>query len=288
LLEFTDKYSLITNNIQTISDQEILVTGGAYYINMTSNGKQLKISEGIGISVEFPKLSDDEMALFLGERDSLGQVNWIPTQQKLSTKNIENPQEPVEPKSEVVIISSIEYIFIERVAGEVLYEDEVISAPKVFKRDEVSEDEYQEYLKELEFYNKRLEENNNLKKTYQAIEILNFGWINCDRFYTNPNPKTNIELTIDNDSINNARFFAIFDDINSILTEHYWINKQVKTQFRNIPVDMNIKIIGLSVRNSIPLWFITDTKTILNQSINVEFEETTHNQIEEYLKLYAN
>ena len=86
LLEMTDNSSLVLNNAQTISNGQILVTGGAYYLNMTSDGKQLKMKQGTGLAVEFPKLTEDEMGIFLGERDSLDQINWIPTEDSFKPK----------------------------------------------------------------------------------------------------------------------------------------------------------------------------------------------------------
>jgi hypothetical protein len=287
LLEFTDKYSLITNSIQTISNQEILVTGGAYYINMTSNTKQLKISENKGLKVEFPRLSDDEMALFLGERDTFGQVNWTPTQQSFLPKDTEEPKKTIEPKleKEKTAICAIENIPRPDDLDNLI--DTIYSAPRQVKKDEVSEDEYQKNLKELEVYKKRLQDIENLKKTYQAIEILYFGWLNCDRFYKNPNPRTNIELTFNKDSVISARFFLVFKDINSILTEYYWINKKENIQFSNIPIAMDVLIIGLTVRDTIPYWFKSEISTTLNQTVNVDFILTTQTQIQEYLRQYS-
>lgn len=76
LLEMTQNSDLIENNAQTISNKKILETAGAYFINMTSDGKQLKIKGKQGIEIDIPKIKDPEMQLFTGSRDSLNQMNW--------------------------------------------------------------------------------------------------------------------------------------------------------------------------------------------------------------------
>ena len=46
------------------------------------------MKQGKGLEVEFPKLTDDEMGFFLGERDSLGQMNWIQAEQNFKSKDL--------------------------------------------------------------------------------------------------------------------------------------------------------------------------------------------------------
>ena len=45
LLEMTDNSNMLLNNTQTVSNGQILVTGGAYHLNMTSDEKQLKMKQ---------------------------------------------------------------------------------------------------------------------------------------------------------------------------------------------------------------------------------------------------
>lgn len=76
LKELTNQGQLLRTNAQTVSDGKLLVSGGAYFINLTSDGEQLKLQAGKNLAVRFPKLSDKEMALFYGQKNDLGQLNW--------------------------------------------------------------------------------------------------------------------------------------------------------------------------------------------------------------------
>jgi len=93
LLELTNQVEFIKARIQTVSDGNIIISGGAYYINMTSNNKQLKLREGKSLKTQFPKIVDEDMILFYGNRDSLGIMNWKKAEVPLLTKKGEDAQD---------------------------------------------------------------------------------------------------------------------------------------------------------------------------------------------------
>ncbi|MEY4928019.1 MAG: hypothetical protein RI894_2455 [Bacteroidota bacterium] len=56
-----------------------------------------------------------------------------------------------------------------------------------------------------------------LSKTYtNAMEASRFGWINCDRFYTDNSPKTQLRIHDESDP-SKVKMFAVFKDIKSIM-----------------------------------------------------------------------
>lgn len=238
LLEMTDYLSMLLNNTQTVSNGQILVTGGAYYINMTSNGKQLKMKRGKGLEIEFPKLTDDEMGLFLGERDSLGQINWKENEQKFESSDTDKTRN--------------------------------ISIPMPTGYPSVTDTLAHNSMTEKE------------RETYKAVEIMNFGWINCDRFLNDPTPKRNIELIVTNDTISGARFYAVFEDINSIMTEYYY--RDYRPAFKNIPEGRQLKIFALSVIDDKPYFFETSVNTSIDKQVQVTFSESTHADIKKKIK----
>jgi hypothetical protein len=93
LIEMIDYSSLILNNAQTVSNGEILTTGGSYYINMTSAGKQLKIKAGDKLEIDFPKITESKMELFYGEKSDSGNLNSVRTKERLRNKRIIKPQQ---------------------------------------------------------------------------------------------------------------------------------------------------------------------------------------------------
>lgn len=278
LLEMTNNASMLLNNAQTISNGQMLVTGGAYYLNMTSDGKQLKIKQGIGLEVEFPKLTEDEMGLFLGERDSLGQINWISTSANFETKDIPDAKKPEKPIKKEDLVTEL-------VPGEFgYYLSDSVPAPKKVNKEDVSEEEYKKYLKKVKEYEVLKKEIEYQRQTYQAVKLMNFGWINCDRFYNNPSPKTDILLIVNNDSLQGARFFAIFKDIRSVMTEYYYKGRKETASFRNIPEGKELTIIALSAKDETPYIFETTINTETDKQVQIEFMATTQADVKERMK----
>lgn len=364
LLEMTRNSSMILNNVQTVSNGQILVTGGAYYLNMTSDGKQLKIKKGKGLNVEFPQLTEDEMGLFLGERDSLGQINWSKTNKKFESKEISDSlilksnlvdipdttdfKKPTKPlklnnQDNRVLKLALEDTLLEpelqqfnnvkfRVNDDSEYdpndadntwykvsisksevEGEYIltfmgvtqEGKKIIKEYEVTpalegvdyksalklyDKKYEEYLKQkikreeeiqkmIEEAKKRQAENELKYETYAAIELMDFGWINCDRFLNDPGPYKNIDIIVNNDSLSGARIYAVFNDIKSIMTADYYKGQNTKIAFNDLPANRNVSIIALAAQNGIPYIFETKINTIKNQKVEVNFIASTQEEI---------
>lgn len=372
LLELTDNSTMLLNNTQTTSNGQILETGGAYYINMTSNGKQLKMKKGQGIEVEFPKLTEDEMALFLGERDSLGQMNWIQASEKFESypsedtlileniftedsvsfkqKELIEPTKPLEVNDQDDRILTLTFddlsmapelqqynnvsfrvnddcnynpndadnfwykvsISKSEVDGEyvIAFEGARKGGEKIIRKYEVTpvlegtdyetalklyEEKFNEYekrkaereaeiQKELERIRKEQENIQLQNETYKAIQLMNFGWINCDRFLNDQNPSTDIEILVNNDSLLGARIYAVFNDIKSIATEYYYKDSKESPAFRNIPSDRSLTIIALSAQNGTPYIFESTINTKTEQQVQVNFVASTQEEIKDKLK----
>ncbi|MFM2360859.1 MAG: hypothetical protein RLY16_2852 [Bacteroidota bacterium] len=87
IVELNNQEDFLRCNAATVSDGKLLVSGGSYYIGMQSNGQELRIKKGKHLKVEFPKIQKEEMALFIGERTSQGDMNW-----KFTTEPLMNTQ----------------------------------------------------------------------------------------------------------------------------------------------------------------------------------------------------
>jgi hypothetical protein len=236
LKELTNSSQLLKSNAATMSDGKLLISGGAYYINMTSDGRQLKIKDNSSLDVEFPKLSDDEMSLFTGQRDSLGQMNW-----KSTSETLTKPKEEKKKASSVAITDTTS--------------SEIGSLISYLKGDP-SKDEKRE-----------MEINS---KVYKAMKIKSFGWVNCDRFIEVIN-KTDIEIIVNaKDSITSANMYLVFNDINSVMQACYYSykNNVFNTGFRNIPIGRTVRLIAYTVKNDKVLSYMADLKVKSKETIN--------------------
>lgn len=135
----------------------------------------------------------------------------------------------------------------------------------------------------MALYNEKIKMIKLQRKTYEAIKVLNFGWINCDRFYKNNSPKVRIDLLVSDTTVSSAKFFAIFKEIKSVMNGYFSRTNNSKAVFRDIPINSNQRIIGIAFKGETPYWFEKDISAG-KDVINVDFIESTQKDIEEKIK----
>ena len=231
LKELLNQSQLLKSNAQTVSDGKVLVSGGAYYINMTSNEQKLKLKDGKTLNVEFPKLSDNEMALFYGEKDSLGIINWQPTEIefKINKTNVEFA------KAKIALPT----------------------APMPYRANQNLEDTLEEFKESLSHEEKikvsRVIKGNSeiALQVYETVQLKQLGWINCDRFLEIKDV-TNLKFEFNpKDSTIVASVYLVFKDINSVMENSYFSlnGKTFENSFEGIPLGAKVKLIAFSGKN---------------------------------------
>lgn len=253
LKELTSTRDLFFSNAQTVSNDKILVSGGAYFIKITSDNETVKIKTGKTLMAEFPKLQDENMSIFYGQRDSASNINWTNTGNDLKKK----------------------YKTIEQGQAQ---------QPKKDKYDET--DEMFDYLDGVEgpHINEKTKKNLILEeKVYEAFDIEKLGWINVDRFLKFEN-KTNLKIEFDiNGPLKFAKVYIVFEDINSVITEQYSIKHETET-ISNLPVGQKIKFIILTVENEKILAHVSDEVISNNHKIKVNLKETNLETVKNFIK----
>lgn len=242
LKELTNQKELLKSNAQTISNGKILVSGGAYFINMKSNGKQLKLKNNKYLKVDFPKLTENEMFLFYGKKDSLEIMNWENTKTKFTSSKL---------VKEIVSDNLTEY------------PEEEISETKPLTKEERKT-------------NRVIIKNSKLNdRIYNSIWLNNFGWINCDKFYQ-IDKKTKIEYEFtEKKNLICSNVYLVFRDINSVVHNIYFNkNKNYKQEFDNIPLGLNVELIAVSVINNKIFVYKSEFITGKNLKETIDLKET--------------
>jgi len=80
--EYTGKLDMLKVNAQTASNGQLLVSGGSYYLELSSNNIPLQLREGRAIDAYFPGMNQPGMELFYGAKDDKGNMNWIKTAER--------------------------------------------------------------------------------------------------------------------------------------------------------------------------------------------------------------
>ena len=260
LKELTNQQKLLRANSQTVSDGQLLVSGGAYYINAISEGKKVKLKEGKTYFVEFSQLSKDEMTLYYGQRDSSNKMNWKQAEQRfeISKSKMDSPKE-----YEAVIVN-----------GRGKFSDTSRVAMKNISKEEKAKMEKEEKI-------------NN--KVYNPVVINKFGWINCDRLFKPDSPRTNIQFAITNNAeeVNYVNVYLIFQDIKSVMQNSYYFeeDKIEQDQFRNIPAGMTIKFLAVCYQHEKILAVLTDTmQAKTNQNVKLTLQAMNESDFDKLLK----
>ena len=106
-----------------------------------------------------------------------------------------------------------------------------------------------------------------------AMSISSLGWINCDRFYGMPRMQgRRIALVESND----ATFYLVFHDIRSMLGAEKQGNLH---EFKNIPVNQKVTVVGLQVIDNRSYLFTKELLTTENFKIAPVFKKSSITEI---------
>lgn len=125
--------------------------------------------------------------------------------------------------------------------------------------------------------------------SYYEFSLPNFGWINCDYFYSNPNPKTTLTAspvyTGVTPSIKEQKAYLVFDNINSVIGLPFVlaINKH-RSYLSSMPIGLSGKLIIISVGMDDTIYFGYTNFTVSNDlHINVAVAAADQATIDAFL-----
>jgi hypothetical protein len=136
---------------------------------------------------------------------------------------------------------------VNKAAAEKDAKEKAIEAARVaeeLKQRKIAEKAMEEYYKTLSEFEKSIIKSNKI-----AFESKKMGWINCDRFYSDPRQKINLQITnIGNDFID-YKVQLIYTSINSM----FLISSNLIAN--NVPVDENINIVFIGHKKEGGIYF---------------------------------
>lgn len=194
-VELTEFYSVLdfySTNLTTVSNGEVIESGGMVLLKATAAGQPLKIREGEYLDIDFPEVTASGYQTFYGDSLADGSMNWIPEQQKVVDKSIED--KPLNTASDLVMVNwkykkgENEYLLYDRVTKEYMADSTSI-ATYMKKQKEAVENPQQTIPMKV----KVIEKSSGYQKEPLYIKLRSFrlGFINCDRFLrpqpANPN-----------------------------------------------------------------------------------------------------
>ncbi|MBK9485177.1 MAG: hypothetical protein IPO01_08150 [Chitinophagaceae bacterium] len=203
------------------------------------------------------------MALFYGQRNDLGQMNW---QKATVTFKVTKP--------EVNTTTTWDTSYI-------VWDDEKKS--DIEKIMDYVDSGYNPTPEEKERSIKQRKNYAVSQKVYDKIGISKLGWINCDRFLDVDNT-TELYATFNpQDSVKNANVYLVFKDINSVIQAYYYSDKS--PQFENIPIGYKARLIAYTVKDEKVFAYSTGLTITKGQKLTLNLKEIND---KDFKKLISN
>tara|TARA_B110000967_G_scaffold38236_2_gene37803 strand:+ start:1952 stop:3256 length:1305 start_codon:yes stop_codon:yes gene_type:complete len=216
LKEFYSLADLMINDLSTVSDGEMIQTGGSIYLEAREHQteKKVTINPNLGLDIAFTGGREDpKMEVFIKDPHS-AKMNWIrPRKTEVTmTKSWSMTETILDPET-----------------------NEVISS-KTYN----SKKEWEDHL------NKKAEEKKTAdiviakkKANYEKLKVYDMGYINCDRFPDEP--KIQFMVAADDNIV--AEYFVVFDNVRGVLKGETRGNS---VDFGTIPSDKAARLIAVS------------------------------------------
>jgi hypothetical protein len=304
LIELTTTVELLRSNVQTVSNGKWLTSGGSFKINLYEGNTPLSLKNGKTISAVFPKIRDEKMQLFYGERNEFGAMNWEPEPQFFEeelfygiletheiTLDLDRRNSKFRPYFiEDTFIDSLGYstmgiirqIFVDRGVDSVSINQNtikgynLIAPPEYFDYD-LTIDELNDSLRtDSTFFN-----NSELlyANVYKSIEINKLGWINIDTFYPHNEKRASCEITIDT-SIDYIILYVVDRSNNTVVNIFPNNNKYII----DLPKNIGFDIIAIGSKGKS---FFSSRKTVQVQGdevLELKMEKVNENDITDIFK----
>lgn len=194
-IELKEYYALgdyIKSSLPTVSNGQMLQTGGSIYLNATENDaskKTVGINQQLGIQADFTLgKNDTNMQIFIKDPGSK-EHNWILPGRKISKTSYEITETVLDTEGKII-------------------------SEETFH----SKEAWEKHLAEKEKKRKEAAKAEAIKvetaqKMDSKLKIYNLGYINCDKFYDEPT----MPLMVAADKTFNAQYYLVYTDIRGVM-----------------------------------------------------------------------
>ncbi len=121
-----------------------------------------------------------------------------------------------------------------------------------------------------------------------TFSLPSFTWVNCDRFYSDPNPKTTITALPDfqdNNQVTDLQVMLVFKDIATVITLPFDYTSQKFQSYQNsLPIGLQADLIILGKDSDGFIQFGTQSITIgANMHIDAPVQKATQAEVDAFL-----
>lgn len=293
LKELTGKRQFAAANAPTVSDGRLLVSGGVYYVGMTSEGQELQLKPGRALTMRLPKAGDG-MSVFYGERNNSEIINWKQAGQALTQPTVSNGitrsykaangqtywvKDNEKTASNIARLQNTTAQLkkagasVSTVAtggdrgwscfgaGYRMHREDTTELYKLMRMQEDSLSKESMALQQA-------------ARLYNEIKVAQLGWINCDRFLDAPEVMPLAYYIPSGSYVSYAKIFVIFNSINSLMEGYYTTGSNENTISR-VPVGADVTAIAMTVKDKKVLLSKIRTTTKKGSTIAFDMREAS-------------
>jgi hypothetical protein len=262
--EYYSKASFISANLSSITaNGELLESRGMLNIEAFQEDKKLTLKKGKAIEIEFKDRKEGDSTQLFNGIEQNGKIVW-----ELSTNSyLESNMDTNSDQSIRIVRGFTKGMEIHEIYARGKNE---MSFVRLYGSKKLK-------LSEIEAaFNSRSKDKREVENIKSMLVSQNLGWINCDRFY---------EATQKNDLIVEYQgnfvpdVFLIFTNINSVLPVSYIDGNKIV--FRNVPINMNVKLVGVFKSEDMEKTYFANLKTKTREGFEekLEFELLSKNEL---------
>lgn len=122
---------------------------------------------------------------------------------------------------------------------------------------------------------------------YYTISCVDFGWVNCDYFWDNPNPKTVVTVDLpEGYSGYTAQVYLLFDDQKTMVSQLYdYDNNGLYGEYTEFPEGLPVHIIAVSYVNDKLYYAVQSATVTAGQVISISsMSEITKDALDDLIK----
>ncbi len=245
---------MIFNNVTTVSNGRPLESSGMIHLTATSAGKVVKLKAGVSYDIHFPSMvSKADMLLFEGVEGARG-INWVVAEPPIEDTIIVQ-REVTRMLGYGAVETTVSLMQIVGNDTLLLPYDSTLQVNTIV-RDTISSFDFTSLDTTDTAYNNQID--------YFIFKSTKFGWINCDRFFSENDL---VDFTVNMDSINSPLAYVVLAAYNSVLPV-YKNNINLR-----LPNNTTATIIAIDSKNDKLYFGEEKVKIVDGQKVKVSLSE---------------
>jgi len=275
LTEYYDIKDFFSEKLTTISDGNLLSSGGMVNINAYKDGKELQLYKDAEIELAFPKSGENRFFTFYGERAKDGAMNWVLDKKlyeraRKKAEDIYGATFSVTGDSLVVTDKKTARERNKRVNLNPITKTLVVLTEK----DKVDIEKY---------YQEQEKINTARSKYYNILSSSKMRFINCDAYMRETSMViVNYKVEIENEDLNILTAVLLLKKTNSIMTFSNITNKEMNLMAR-LPINQDIELLVMGMKDSTLFAYHNTIKLTANKIDKIELKKSDYKTIRKNL-----